>query len=94
MSASRNYSSNTQLGVCILAGERGGKLLPKLLKPGELVTKEQKDVFRKENSIDGLGDIGRLIEVIPAAHMHKSYRSSLTLSPDLKYCSYNSAYLV
>ncbi len=46
-----------------LAGERGGKLLPKLLKPGELASKEQKETFRRENSIEGLGDVGRLIEV-------------------------------
>lgn len=49
-----------------ISGDRGGKLLPKLLKPGELVTKEQKDVFKREAGIDGLGDIGRLIEVVIA----------------------------
>lgn len=54
------YRSN--VAICP-AGERGGKLLPKLLKPGELASKEQKEVFRKENGIEGLGDIGRLIEV-------------------------------
>ena len=47
----------------VLSGERGGKLLPKLLKPGELASKEQKDTFKKEAGIDGLGDVGRLIEV-------------------------------
>lgn len=58
----------------LVTGERGGKLLPKLLKPGELASKEQKETFKKEAGIDGLGDVGRLIEVRIGA-------SSLPLSP-------------
>jgi hypothetical protein len=48
-----------------VSGERGGKLLPKLLKPGELASQEQKDSFKREAGIDGLGDVGRLIEGLP-----------------------------
>lgn len=47
----------------VKTGDRGGKLLPKLLKPGELVTPEQRQTFKQEAGIDGLGDVGRLIEV-------------------------------
>ena len=54
------------------AGDRGGKLLPKLLKPGELTSKEQKEKFRREAGIDGLGDIGRLIEVIHPTRLVQS----------------------
>ena len=36
---------------CCVAGERGGKLLPTLLKPGELRSHEQRKEFRREAGV-------------------------------------------
>lgn len=51
--------------VEIHAGNRGGQLLPTLLKPGSLKSEEQKRRFREEAGIGGFGDIARLVEVQP-----------------------------
>ena len=45
------------------AGQKGGELLPTLLKPGQLVNEEQRQRFREQAGIGGFGDIARLIEV-------------------------------
>lgn len=55
-------------------------MLPTLLKPGALRSQEQRKEFRQTAGIDGLGDIGRLIEGLPEEFL-QLLRISAVLRP-------------
>ncbi|EIE24434.1 ABC1-domain-containing protein [Coccomyxa subellipsoidea C-169] len=48
-----------------IAGERGGELLPKLLRPGALRSEEQRRALRSQAGVSSIGDLGRLLEGLP-----------------------------
>ncbi|KAK9819237.1 hypothetical protein WJX81_000346, partial [Elliptochloris bilobata] len=50
-----------------IAGERGGELLPLLLKPGTLtkMSKAERAALRQRSGLDSFADMGRLLEELP-----------------------------
>ena len=54
------------LGTAI-AGQRGGELLPAILRPGGLkqVSPEERKRLRSNAGVDNLGDLGKLLEALP-----------------------------
>ena len=61
-----DHQTAVDLGTAI-AGQRGGELLPAILRPGGLktVSPEERKRLRSSAGVDNLGDLGKLLEALP-----------------------------
>lgn len=48
-----------------IAGEKGGELIPQLVRPGALINEDQRRALRHQAGVNSLGDLGRLLEELP-----------------------------
>ena len=61
-----DHQTAIALGTAI-AGQRGGELLPAILRPGglKIVSPEERKRLRSKAGVDNLNDLGKLLEALP-----------------------------